>query len=101
MHRIDVLTLFPDAFTGYLGHSIIGRARQRNIVDVQLHDVRAYTHDRHRTVDDYPYGGGAGMVMKPEPLFEAVEDVKKITGCQDSSVILLTPQGELFNQYIA
>jgi len=101
MHRIDVLTLFPDAFTGYLSHSIIGRARQRNVVDIQLHDIRAYTHDRHHTVDDYPYGGGAGMVMKPEPLFEAVEDVIRITGYQDSPIILLTPQGELFNQDIA
>ncbi len=101
MKRIDVLTLFPEAFSGFLDHSIVDRARQKNIVDIQLHDIRGYTHDRHHTVDDYPYGGGAGMVMKPEPIFEAVEDVKNITGAQDIPVILLTPQGELFTQNTA
>ncbi|RPJ57670.1 MAG: tRNA (guanosine(37)-N1)-methyltransferase TrmD, partial [Dehalococcoidia bacterium] len=70
--QIDVLTLFPEAFSGYLQHSIIGRAIERHFVDVRLHDIRSHTHDKHSTADDYPYGGGAGMVMKPEPVFEAV-----------------------------
>ncbi len=101
MKRIDVLTLFPAAFTGYLDHSIVGRARQRNIIDIQLHDIREYTYDRHHTVDDYPYGGGAGMIMKPDPVFEAVEGVKNIIGDQDIPVILLSPQGDLFTQDLA
>jgi len=101
MHRIDVLTLFPEAFTGYLNHSIIGRACDRGIVDIKLHDIRAYSHDKHHTVDDYPYGGGAGMVMKPEPIFEAVEAVKSDIGIDNIPVMLLTPQGKLFTQDMA
>ncbi len=101
MHRIDVLTLFPEAFTGYLNHSIIGRACERGIVDIKLHDIRAYSHDKHHTVDDYPYGGGAGMVMKPEPIFEAVEAVKSDIGIDNIPVMLLTPQGKLFTQDMA
>ncbi|MCX6005512.1 MAG: tRNA (guanosine(37)-N1)-methyltransferase TrmD [Chloroflexi bacterium] len=101
MHRIDVLTLFPQAFTGFIDHSILGRARERKIVSIELHDIRAYSHDKHHTVDDYPYGGGAGMVMKPEPIFEAVEDVKKEIEMDKVPVILLTPQGRLFNQNVA
>jgi tRNA (guanine37-N1)-methyltransferase len=101
MKYIDVLTLFPAAFTGYLDHSIVGRARQRGIVNIRLHDIRDYTHDKHRTVDDYPYGGGAGMVMKPEPVFEAVESVINQVGVPGIPVILLTPQGELFTQELA
>jgi tRNA (guanine37-N1)-methyltransferase len=101
MHRIDVLTLFPEAFTGYLNHSIIGRACERGIVDIKLHDIRTYSHDKHHTVDDYPYGGGAGMVMKPEPIFEAVEAVKSDIGIDNIPVMLLTPQGKLFTQDMA
>lgn len=101
MKCINVLTLFPGAFSGYLEHSIIGRARQKGIVTVNLYDIRNYTHDRHRTVDDYPYGGGAGMVLKPEPLFEAVDDIKVNTGVDNIPVILLSPQGQLFTQNIA
>jgi len=101
MLQIDVLTLFPEAFSGYLQHSIIGRAIERHFVDVRLHDIRSYTHDKHNTADDYPYGGGAGMVMKPEPVFEAVESV--ISGDENTEyqVILLTPQGRMFTQEIA
>lgn len=95
MLRIDILTLFPEAFSGYLSHSIIGRAGIRDVVDIRLHNIRDYTHDRHHTVDDYPYGGGAGMIMKPEPIFEAVEAVKGGLSCP---VILLTPQGRLLTQ---
>lgn len=100
MLRIDVLTLFPDAFAGYLNHSIIGRAGIRGIVDIRLHNIRDYTHDRHHTTDDYPYGGGAGMIMKPEPIFEAVESIKAGIDGIEYPVILLTPQGRLLTQDI-
>jgi len=98
MYRIDVLTLFPEAFAGYIGHSIIGRACKQQIADIKLHNIREYSHDKHHTVDDYPYGGGAGMVMKPEPIFEAVEDVLQDSHIRNVPVILLTPQGKLFTQ---
>ena len=101
MLRIDILTLFPEAFAGYLEHSIIGRAVQRQVADVRLHNIRSFTHDRHHTVDDYCYGGGAGMVMKPEPLFEAVECLRGEIGSVDCPVVLLTPQGRLFTQEVA
>lgn len=100
MLRIDVLTLFPDAFAGFLNHSIIGRAGIRGIVDIRLHNIRDYTHDRHHTTDDYPYGGGAGMIMKPEPIFEAVESIKAGIKGVGYPVILLTPQGRLLTQDI-
>lgn len=92
--RIDVLTLFPEMFTP-LEASIVGRARQRNLVDVRLTNIRDFSRDKHRTVDDTPYGGGPGMVMKPEPLFDAVEAVR---GDDDAHVILLDPQGTRFEQ---
>jgi tRNA (guanine37-N1)-methyltransferase len=101
MLRIDILTLFPEAFSGYLEHSIVGRAMERQIVDIRLHNIRLFTHDRHHTVDDYCYGGGAGMVMKPEPLFEAVEWLQGEIGAVDYPVVLLTPQGRLFDQEMA
>lgn len=99
--RIDVLTLFPQMFEGLLGCGIVGRARERNVVDVVLHDIRAHTHDRHHVVDDYPYGGGAGMVLKPEPIFEAVEAVKQELGSSSVLTVLLSPQGRLFDQRTA
>ncbi len=99
--RIDILTLFPQMFDGLLGYSIIGRAIEHSLVDIKLHDIRAYTHDKHHIVDDYPYGGGAGMVLKPEPIFEAVEDIKEELGLPSVSTVLLSPQGRLFNQEIA
>ena len=101
MLRIDILTLFPEAFSGYLEHSIIGRALERQVVDIRLHNIRSFTHDRHHTVDDYCYGGGAGMVMKPEPMFEAVEWLHGEIGVGDYPVVLLTPQGRLFDQEMA
>ena len=101
MLRIDILTLFPEAFSGYLEHSIIGRAIERQVVDVRLHNIRSFTYDRHHTVDDYCYGGGAGMVMKPEPLFEAVESLRGEIGAGGYPVVLLTPQGRLFDQELA
>lgn len=99
--RIDVLTLFPQIFDGLLNCSIIGRAREYGLVDIRLHDIRGYTHDKHHVVDDYPYGGGAGMVLKPEPIFEAVESIKKGLGLSSVPTILLTPQGRLFTQEAA
>jgi len=92
------LTLFPQMFDGLLNCSIIGRARERGLVDIRLHDIRGYTHDKHHVVDDYPYGGGAGMVLKPEPIFEAVESIKMELGLSAVPTILLTPQGRLFTQ---
>jgi tRNA (guanine37-N1)-methyltransferase len=99
--RIDILTLFPQMFDGLLNCSIIARARERGLVDIRIHDIRGYTHDKHHVVDDYPYGGGAGMVLKPEPLFEAVEAIKAELGSSEVPIILLSPQGRLFNQATA
>jgi tRNA (guanine37-N1)-methyltransferase len=97
--QIDILTLFPQMFQGVFSQSIFKRAIDQKLVSVSLHNIRDYTHDKHRTVDDYPYGGGAGMVLKPEPIFEAVESIKKEAA--SVPVILLTPQGRLFSQQIA
>ena len=97
--KIDVLTLFPAMFAGPLDESILKRARQSGILDLKIHDLRDWTHDRHRTVDDSPYGGGPGMVLKPEPLFEAVEALKARE--QETRVILTAPSGRLFSQAIA
>lgn len=94
--RIDVVTIFPPLLAGAFEHSIIKRARERGIVDIHVHDLREYTTDRHRTVDDYPYGGGAGMVMKPEPWFSAVEALR-VAG-NPGRAILLTPQGQRLDQ---
>jgi tRNA (guanine37-N1)-methyltransferase len=88
-------------FDGLLCCSIIGRAIEHGLVDIKLHDIRAHTHGKHHIVDDYPYGGGAGMVLKPEPIFEAVEDIKGELGLASVPTILLSPQGRLFNQEIA
>lgn len=95
--QIDILTIFPEFVSRALAYSIIGRAINQGLVNAQAHDLRAYTHDTHRTVDDTPYGGGPGMVMKPEPFFEAVEAIAQ----PGAHVVLLTPQGETFNQTLA
>ena len=95
--RIDIITLFPSMFRGPFDESIIKRARKKGILEINLQDLREFTNDRHRTVDDVPYGGGAGMVMKPEPLFRAVEKVKE-ERTSSSKVILLSPQGQPFAQ---
>src|ERR1700732_1908681 len=73
--QFEIITIFPDFFAGPLNYGIVRRAREARLVDVRVHDLRAFTHDRHRTVDDRPFGGGEGMVLKPEPLFEAVESL--------------------------
>ena len=95
--RIDIITLFPSMFRGPFDESIIKRARKKGILEINLHNLRDFTGDRHRTVDDLPYGGGAGMVMKPEPLFRAVEKVKEEKR-SSWKVILLSPQGQPFAQ---
>jgi len=95
--KIDVLTLFPAMFAGPLDESIIMRARKAGLLDLKIHQLRDWTHDRHKTVDDRPFGGGPGMLMKPEPLFEAVESLKRET----TKVILLSPSGRKFSQAIA
>lgn len=95
--KIDVLTLFPKMFNGPLDESIVQRARENGLIEIKIHNLRAYTHDLHQTVDDRPFGGGAGMLLKPEPLFEALEALTN----EESHVIFLTPSGRKFNQAIA
>ncbi|TMD58535.1 MAG: tRNA (guanosine(37)-N1)-methyltransferase TrmD [Chloroflexi bacterium] len=95
--RIDVITLFPEMFEGPLRESIIGRARERGLLILGLHDLREYATDRHHVVDDAPYGGGAGMVLKVEPIAAALRDVKR----EGARVILLSPQGRVFTQEVA
>lgn len=95
--KIDVLTLFPAMFAGPLDESIIKRARQAGLLDLQLHQLRDWTHDRHKTVDDRPFGGGPGMLLKPEPIFEAVESLQR----ENTRVILMSPSGRKFDQAIA
>ena len=90
--RIDILTLFPEMFRGPFEASIVGRAVEAGLVEIALHNIRDYARDKHQVVDDYPYGGGSGMVMKPEPIFEAVESVQAMAP-EPGLVVLLTPQG--------
>lgn len=112
--QFDVFTILPEIFPTYLDTSILKKARERGLIDVRVHNIRDYTHDKHHTTDDTPYGGGGGMVMKPEPIFEAIESVLGFTSPPPSGtmptqpepaskipVILLTPQGRVFNQTIA
>src|SRR3989337_1136931 len=102
--RIDILTLFPEMFQGPFNASILKRAVDKRLVSINIYNMRDYTHDQHRTVDDCSYGGGAGMVLKPEPIFEAVEAVKIDSSLDQKGevpVVLLTPQGRLFSQQIA
>ncbi|MGN6554914.1 MAG: tRNA (guanosine(37)-N1)-methyltransferase TrmD [Verrucomicrobiota bacterium] len=95
--KIDVLTLFPAMFAGPLDESIIKRAREAGLLDLKIHQLRDYTHDRHKTVDDRPFGGGPGMLLKPEPIFEAVESIAR----EKTRVILMSPTGRPFSQAIA
>lgn len=97
--RFDIFTIFPEILSPYLNASILEKAAARGLIETHLHNIRDYTHDKHHTTDDTPYGGGGGMVMKPEPIFEAVETV--LGQPPTCPVILLTPQGRVFNQKIA
>ena len=95
--KIDVLTLFPEMFAGPLDESIVKRAREAKLLDLKIHNLRDWTHDRHKTVDDKPFGGGPGMLLKVEPLFEAIESLQR----EKTKVILLSPSGRKFSQQIA
>ncbi len=95
--KIDILTLFPQMFDGFLNESIIKRAQEKKLVTIKTHDFRAYSQDVHRKVDDYGYGGGQGMVLMPQPIFDAVEHLKT----EEAKVILMTPQGRPFKQETA
>ena len=108
--RFDVITIFPEFFLGPLDHGIIRRAREAGLIDVHVQDLREFTKDRHRTVDDRPFGGGEGMVLKPEPLFEAVESVlgrsvgdaaKQNTQDPGTAIVLMSAAGKLFDQEMA
>jgi len=95
--KIDVLTLFPAMFAGPLDESIVRRAREAKLLELKIHNLRDWTHDRHKTVDDKPFGGGPGMLLKVEPLFEAIESLQR----EKTKVILLSPSGRKFDQSIA
>jgi len=97
----DIITIFPDFFVGPLSHGMIFQAQKRGLIDVRIHDLRDFTTDRHKTVDDRPFGGGAGMVLKPEPLFRAIRKIRAEKTVSSRKVILLTPQGKRFGQRIA
>ncbi len=103
--RFDIITIFPEFFGGPLDYGIVRRAREAKLIDVHTHDLRDFTHDRHRTVDDRPFGGGEGMVMKPEPLFEAVESLLGQDGAATvqagTATVLLSAAGKLFTQEMA
>ena len=92
--KIDILTLFPSMFDGFIGESIIKRAIEKKLVEINIHNIRDYSKDPHKKVDDYGFGGGKGMVLMPQPIFDAVESLKN----EDSKVILMTPQGIKYNQ---
>ena len=97
--RFDIVTIFPEFFTGPLDYGIVRRAREARLIDVRIQDLREFTHDRHRTVDDRPFGGGEGMVLKPEPLFEAVESLLgQPARPASTAVVLLSASGKLFRQ---
>jgi tRNA (guanine37-N1)-methyltransferase len=109
--RFDIITIFPEFFRGPLDYGIVRRAREAGLIDVAVHDLRAFTHDRHNTVDDRPFGGGEGMLLKPEPIFEAVEslvpnatalaDSPKDKDKKDDLIVLLSASGRLFRQEMA
>ena len=106
--RFDLVTIFPEFFRGPLDYGIVRRARETKLIDIAIHDLRNFTHDRHRTVDDRPFGGGEGMVLKPEPLFDAVESlIGPVTDAQtpqpatQTAVVLLSASGKIFRQEMA
>src|ERR1700704_112959 len=105
--KFEIVTIFPDFFRGPLDYGIVRRAREAEFIEILIHDLRAFTKDRHKTVDDRPFGGGEGMVLKPEPLFECVEALKlspreeRIAGQAKETIVLLSPQGRMFTQAVA
>ncbi len=105
--KFEILTIFPDFFRGPLDYGIVRKAREAGLIEILIHDLRNFTHDRHRTVDDRPFGGGEGMVLKPGPIFECLESLdvaarnERLKGDATESIVLLSPQGRLFNQTVA
>jgi len=105
--KFHIVTIFPDFFHGPVDYGIVRRAREAGLIDIHIHDLRAFTHDKHQTVDDRPFGGGEGMVLKPEPVFECVDKLgfapraERITGNARQSVVLLSAQGRRFDQKLA
>jgi len=105
--KFEILTIFPDFFRGPLDYGIVRRARETGLIEILIQDLRGFTHDRHRTVDDRPFGGGEGMVLKPEPIFECLESLgiapreERVREGSPESVVLLSPQGRLFTQSVA
>ncbi|HEY2495842.1 MAG TPA: tRNA (guanosine(37)-N1)-methyltransferase TrmD [Candidatus Angelobacter sp.] len=105
--KFEIVTIFPDFFRGPLDYGIVRRAREAEFIEILIHDLRAFTTDRHKTVDDRPFGGGEGMVLKPEPLFECVEALnlasreQRLSGEARETVVLLSPQGRMFTQAVA
>jgi tRNA (guanine37-N1)-methyltransferase len=105
--KFDIVTIFPEFFRGPFEHGIIRRARETGLVEINIHDLRNWTHDRHRTVDDRPFGGGEGMVLKPEPIFECMEGLAVASRAQrlsrdvKESVLLTSPSGQMFTQHLA
>ena len=105
--KADIVTIFPDFFRGPLEYGITRRTQEMGLAEIRVHDLRSFTHDRHRTVDDRPFGGGEGMVLKPEPLFECLESLdvapreERIAGRVKQSVVLLSAQGQRFTQSVA
>ncbi len=103
--RFDIITIFPDFFTGPFHYGILKRARTAGLVDIATHDLRSFTHDRHRTVDDRPFGGGEGMVLKPQPIYDAVQSLhiapKHERQREKETVIMLSAQGQPFSQSVA
>jgi tRNA (guanine37-N1)-methyltransferase len=101
MIRFDIITIFPEIFDSYFKESILKRAQQEGKIKIKIHNLRDWTFDRHQTVDDKPYGGGIGMVMKVEPIYRAVCDLKKKAKAKKTKIILFTPRGKKFNQKMA
>jgi tRNA (guanine37-N1)-methyltransferase len=105
--KFEIVTIFPDFFSGPLDYGIVRRAREAAFIEIKIHDLRVFTTDRHKTVDDRPFGGGEGMVLKPEPLFECVESLQlvprkeRLAGELKETVVLLSPQGRMFTQAVA
>ncbi len=105
--RFDVITIFPNIFSGFLSESLLSKAQQKKLLTIKTHYLRDWTHDRHQTVDSKPYGGGPGLVMKVEPIFKAVQEIKKsakggsVSGGKKTKVVLFSPRGKKFDQTLA
>lgn len=99
--RIDIVTVLPELVSGVLKHGVLQRAADKGLVDIRVHDIRTHTLDKHRQVDDYPYGGGAGMVLKPEPVFRCIEAIRAESDASVDEIVYLTPDGETLTQETA